>query len=86
MAITTEKKSLGVHWDDDVSSFDSFSITSDASTSSTSTVQFLNSQLVAHGFAPSPGLSFDGLSTKDMERAVKCILGMLSQRVVCSSV
>ncbi|GLB41635.1 putative afadin- and alpha -actinin-Binding [Lyophyllum shimeji] len=48
---------------------------------STSSLEYINSQLVAHGFAPSPGLVLDGISNSDLERVVKCLLGMLSQRV-----
>jgi hypothetical protein len=76
-----------VHWALDVSLSDFGSPYSDASSDSvlsTSSLQYINSQLVAHGFAPSPGLSLDGLSNPDMERVVKCLLGMLSQRVVRS--
>ncbi|KIM90284.1 hypothetical protein PILCRDRAFT_84369 [Piloderma croceum F 1598] len=73
-----------VHWALDVSLSQFGSPYSDASSDSvisTSSLQYINSQLVAHGFAPSPGLSLDGLSNADMERVVKCLLGMLSQRV-----
>jgi len=48
----------------------------------TSTFQYLNSQLVAHGFASAPGLCLDGLANDDSERLSKCLLGMLSQRMV----
>lgn len=48
----------------------------------TSTLEYINSQLVAHGFACSPGLSLDGLANDDSERVVKCLLAMLSQRIV----
>ncbi|KAF8581520.1 hypothetical protein K439DRAFT_1662257 [Ramaria rubella] len=47
----------------------------------TSTLQYVNSQLVAHGFARSPGISLDGLAVNDNERVVKCILALLSQRM-----
>lgn len=42
----------------------------------------INSQLISHGFAVPPGLSQDGLSTADAENVTKCLLSMLSQRVV----
>ncbi|TRM58710.1 Afadin and alpha-actinin-binding-domain-containing protein [Schizophyllum amplum] len=48
---------------------------------STSSLQYINSQLVAHGFTAAPGLSLDGVASADMEKAVKCLLAMLSQRV-----
>lgn len=54
----------------------------------TSSLQYLNSQLVAHGFAHSPGISLDGLSTPNMESVVKVLLSLMNQRVVrflCSS-
>jgi hypothetical protein len=50
--------------------------------SSTSTLQYLNAQLISHGFAVHPGLSLDGLSNGDAEAVTKCLLSMLSQRVV----
>ena len=49
---------------------------------STSSLQYINSQLIAHGFTAPPGLSLDGVASADMEKAVKCLLAMLSQRVV----
>ena len=55
------------------------------SVTSTSTLQYVNSQLIAHGFAHSPGLSLDGLSNGDSEKVVKCLFGMLSQRMVRAS-
>jgi len=54
-----------------------------------SSVQYLNAQLVAHGFAHSPGVSLDGLSTSNTERVVKVLLSLMNQRVVrffCSPV
>ena len=48
----------------------------------TSSLQYLNSQLVAHGFAHSPGISLDGLSTANTESVVKVLLSLLNQRVV----
>ncbi|KAI0259428.1 Afadin and alpha-actinin-binding-domain-containing protein [Gloeopeniophorella convolvens] len=59
-----------------------FSDTSSAtSVSSTSTLQYINSQLVSHGFALSPGLCLDGISSTDEEKVAKCLLAMLSQRM-----
>ncbi|KAE9394655.1 hypothetical protein BT96DRAFT_1047208 [Gymnopus androsaceus JB14] len=54
---------------------------SDDSIISTSSLQYVNSQLVAHGFAPAPGIDLEGLSKGDMDRAVKCLLDLLSQRM-----
>lgn len=48
----------------------------------TSSLQYLNSQLVAHGFAHNPGISLDGLSTSNMESVVKVLLSLMNQRVV----
>jgi hypothetical protein len=75
-----------VHWaldDGPMSDFGSpFSTTSSESMSSTSSLQYINSQLLAHGFTSAPGLSFDGISNADSERLIKCLLSMLSQRIV----
>ncbi|KAJ7019801.1 Afadin and alpha-actinin-binding-domain-containing protein [Mycena alexandri] len=74
----TQTPAKGVHWGLEDPSFGS-----DASSAilSTSSLDYINSQLVAHGFAPAPGLSLDGVANTDLERVVKCLLGMLSQRV-----
>ena len=48
----------------------------------TSSLQYLNSQLVAHGFAHNPGISLGGLSTANTESVVKVLLSLLNQRVV----
>ena len=48
----------------------------------TSSLQYLNSQLISHGFAHSPGISLDGLSTSNMESVVKVLLSLMNQRVV----
>ena len=66
------------------SDFGSPNFTMDSMTSmaSTSSLEYVNSQLVAHGFSPSPGLCLDGISNSDMDRLVKCLLDMLGQRVV----
>lgn len=47
-----------------------------------SSLQYLNSQLIAHGFAHTPGISLDGLSASNMESAVKVLLSLMNQRVV----
>ncbi|KDQ26523.1 hypothetical protein PLEOSDRAFT_159560 [Pleurotus ostreatus PC15] len=82
MATTPRKPS--VHWALDVSMSDfgsPFSTASSTSEISASSLQYLNAQLVAHGFAPSPGLSLDGMAATDAERVIKCLLGMLGQRM-----
>lgn len=50
---------------------------------STSSVEFVNSQLIAHGFTTKPGLALEGLSSTELDRVVRCLMGMLSQRMVC---
>ncbi|KAA1470163.1 hypothetical protein DENSPDRAFT_928667 [Dentipellis sp. KUC8613] len=74
-----------VHWALEYSNSSFASPISEASSSesvnSSSTLQYVNSQLVAHGFAQSPGLVLDGLSNSDSEKVVKCLMGMLSQRM-----
>ncbi|KAG6336455.1 hypothetical protein ID866_2626 [Astraeus odoratus] len=73
-----------VHWASDVSASEMGSPSSDtsaASFASTPNMQYINSQLIAHGFTTTPGLSLEGISSTDSERVVKCILAMLSQRV-----
>ncbi|KAG2144348.1 Afadin and alpha-actinin-binding-domain-containing protein [Suillus clintonianus] len=74
-----------VHWALDVSISDFGSPCSEATSSdsiaSTSSLQYINSQLVAHGFTHSPGLSFEGLSNSDSDQLARCLLAMISQRV-----
>lgn len=84
MAATPRKL---VHWalDMSMSQFGSpFSEGSSGSTelSSGSTLQYINSQLVAHGFTTAVGISLEGLSDVDTEKVIKVILSMLGQRVV----
>lgn len=85
MAVTPKKL---VHWDINEASlselgspFFNGSMESVISTSSIM-MEYINSQLVAHGFISSPGLGLEGISNNNLDRAVKCLLGMLSQRVV----
>lgn len=84
----TATPARGVHWDvKDLSPSLLNSPLLEGSTESyisTSSLEYVNAQLVAHGFIPSPGLSLEGLSGTDSDRVVKCLLGMLSQRVVRS--
>ncbi|KAK7685742.1 hypothetical protein QCA50_011088 [Cerrena zonata] len=80
MAATPKKL---VHWDLGLSPEfgSSFEGDSTDSTTSASSLQYVNSQLLAHGFTHGSGLSLDGLGKDDTEKVVKCLLGMLSQRV-----
>ncbi len=55
---------------------------SSESTNATSTFQYVNSQLIAHGFTRAPGISLEGLSSMDGENVVKCLFAMLGQVVV----
>ncbi|KAJ7580155.1 Afadin and alpha-actinin-binding-domain-containing protein [Mycena floridula] len=47
----------------------------------TSSLDFINAQLVSHGFAPAPGVCLDGVSNTNLDRVVKTLLDMLGQRV-----
>lgn len=60
------------------------SLTSTTSIHSTSTFQYINSQLISHGFALPPGLCLDSLSSSEADGVTKSLLAMLSQRVVRS--
>ena len=62
----------------------SLSVLSSEDYETTSSLQYVNSQLMAHGFVRCPGLSLDGLAQGDSERVVKCLLAMLGQRMVRS--
>lgn len=48
---------------------------------STSTIAFVNNQLISHGFVRAPGLPLESLSAKDQDTAAKCLMGMLGQRM-----
>ncbi|KAG5338054.1 hypothetical protein E4T56_gene12389 [Termitomyces sp. T112] len=48
---------------------------------SASSMDYINAQLVAHGFVQPPGIVLGKTTNSDLERIVKCLLGMLSQRV-----
>lgn len=74
-----------MHWamEASLSDFGSpFSEGSSSDTDSASSLQYINSQLIAHGFTYKPGLSLDGTNKEDADRVVKCLLAMLSQRIV----
>jgi len=75
----------GVHWDTHNPAFDLGSPTSDTSSvsiASTSSLHYVNGQLVAHGFTQPPGLCLDGISNSNMDTVVKCLMELLSQRMV----
>ncbi|KAI0791937.1 Afadin and alpha-actinin-binding-domain-containing protein, partial [Abortiporus biennis] len=79
-------KKPGVHWalDSSISDFGSPFIegsSNESVSTSTSTLQYVNSQLISHGFTQNPGLSLDGLQKEDSERVMKCLMGMLGQRI-----
>jgi hypothetical protein len=82
MAAEAQTPKKGVHWGLEDPSFGSPFSDASSTMNSTSSLDFINSQLVAHGFAPAPGLSLVGIGNADLERVVKCLLGMLGQRVV----
>ncbi|KAF8600518.1 hypothetical protein BDV93DRAFT_608660, partial [Ceratobasidium sp. AG-I] len=71
----------GVRWAFDVSN-SPFGGAPEPSTpeTSTSSLAYVNSQIIAHGFARAP-LDLSELARDDQNKVVKCILGMLSQRV-----
>ena len=82
MSTTPAKKSISPDMNEEIGS----PASSDTSTDTiipTSSLDHLNSQLVAHGFAPSPGLCLDGISSRNLDRVVKCLLDLLGQRIVC---
>lgn len=85
MNVTPKK---AVHWgNNDISLSDlcspSFNFNgSMESMVSTSSLDYINSQLVTHGFTPSPGLVLDGISNTNQDLVVKCLFGMLNQRIV----
>ena len=74
-----------VHWALDVSLSSLGSPFSEATSSdsiATSSLDYINAQLLAHGFAHEKGLCLDGLAKEDTDRVIKCLLAMLSQRIV----
>lgn len=85
----TPRKSVQFAADDEVKEFVYGSPYSEASSTdsinATSTLTYINSQLVAHGFARGSGVSFEGLSTQDAERLSKCMLAILGQRAVSAA-
>ncbi|KAI0091494.1 Afadin and alpha-actinin-binding-domain-containing protein [Irpex rosettiformis] len=81
MAATPKKL---VHWALDLAkspSVDSPGSEGSSTDSCSSSLPYINSQLIAHGYTHQPGISLDGTSKDDAERVVKCLLSMLSQRI-----
>lgn len=70
-----------VNWALDVS-FSPFSEATSSDSIATSSLDYINAQLLAHGFSRDKGLSLDGLAKNDSDKVIKCLLGMLSQRIV----
>ncbi|THU93888.1 hypothetical protein K435DRAFT_967090 [Dendrothele bispora CBS 962.96] len=80
--VTPAKK--GVHWGLQSPGFDVGSPASDVSSISivsTSSLQYVNSQLIAHGYVSPPGLCLDGISNSSMDIVVKCLMDLLAQRM-----
>jgi len=75
MASTTRN----VQWENEVSELSFASPLRDVSAQS---IQYVNAQLVAHGFTHGSGIRLDALPSKDQQAAVKCLVNMLGQRVV----
>ncbi|KAJ3745716.1 Afadin and alpha-actinin-binding-domain-containing protein [Lentinula detonsa] len=87
MAATATPARTTVHWSSETSEYSdlrsplSQAQISDDSFVSTSSLEYINSQLVSHGFSSAPGVCLDGLSKGDMDKTVKCFLDMLAQRM-----
>ncbi|CAE6431611.1 unnamed protein product [Rhizoctonia solani] len=81
MATTETPARRGVRWAFDVAN-SPFGGAAEPSTpeTSTSSLAYVNSQIIAHGFARAP-LDLSELGREEQNRVVKCVLGMLSQRV-----
>ena len=75
MATTTRN----VHWENEASELSFASPLRDVSAQS---IQYVNAQLVAHGFTHGSGIRLDALPSKDQQVALKCLVNMLGQRVV----
>ncbi|KAG8711845.1 hypothetical protein FRC11_001678, partial [Ceratobasidium sp. 423] len=81
MATTQTPARRGVRWAFDVAN-SPFGGAAEPSTpeTSTSSLAYVNSQIIAHGFARAP-LDLSDLGREEQNKVVKCVLGMLSQRV-----
>ncbi|KAG6900024.1 hypothetical protein C0993_004081 [Termitomyces sp. T159_Od127] len=82
MVVTIETPAKGEQYGVSSSALGSPSVDdSIASNDAASSMDYINSQLIAHGFVQSPGIVLGKIASSDSERLVKCLLGMLSQRV-----
>jgi hypothetical protein len=83
---TSTSMSPTVRWGDNESFSDFGSPISHTSSSgsqiSTGSLDYINAQLQSHGFLYDGGLSLDGLSDKELDKVVKCMLKLLGQRIV----
>ncbi|CAE7110200.1 unnamed protein product [Rhizoctonia solani] len=81
MATTQTPTRRGVRWAFDVAN-SPFGGAAEPSTpeTSTSSLAYVNSQIIAHGFAR-VALDLSELGREEQNKVVKCMLGMLSQRV-----
>jgi hypothetical protein len=68
----------GVHFEDISASDFGTPLSAAAPTS----IDYLNAQLVAHGFAHGNGLNLTELRGKDQQVVLKCLANMLGQRLV----
>jgi len=76
---TTPVTTRNVYWENDASELSFASPLRDVSAQS---IQYVNAQLVAHGFTHGTGIRLDALPSKDQQIALKCLVNMLGQRVV----
>jgi hypothetical protein len=76
---TTPVTTRNVHWENEASELSFASPLRDVSAQS---IQYVNAQLVAHGFTHGAGIRLDALPSKEQQVALKCLVNMLGQRVV----
>ena len=79
----TPKRS--VHWNYEDMSFSELSSPGSAGSESfvsTSSLEYANAQLLAHGYVDKAGLCLDGVSNVDSEAVVRCLLKLLGDRMV----
>ncbi|KIY63851.1 hypothetical protein CYLTODRAFT_446356 [Cylindrobasidium torrendii FP15055 ss-10] len=70
-----------VQWDQTSPGFSDLSSNASSEYTSASSLQYINAQLVAHGFVAAPGLSLEGVSNSEQDKTVKCLLDLLGQRM-----
>lgn len=79
----TPKRS--VHWNYEDMSFSELSSPGSAGSESfvsTSSLEYANAQLLAHGYVDKAGLCLDGVSNADSEVVLRCLLKLLGDRMV----